>query len=319
MGPAFGGVQNDRVLGDAELVELVEHTADVTVMVDHCVVVVRLPLARLAAAFGLGPCRASRLAQAGAVDALAGDERRAPGRADLLDRAARRRAAPRAALAVILAPTDASLCGPAVHDQQVPPRIRFALDAESGFNDGAAVSLLLLFVAGATVTEGIRPASFWVTTALEKIGIGVLAGVLVGLLAGELARRARRAGSSTPTSEGLALAGVAVAGFVFTQELGGSGLVAASVAGLAAGQRLSGEAEPALGFAEAEGAVAATFVFFALGLVGVELLDEVTWSECAYAMLSLFVVRPLAVALALIGTRLRWPTVAFTGWFGPRA
>ena len=168
--------------------------------------------------------------------------------------------------------------------------------------------LLLLFVAGATVAEGIRPASFWATTALETIGLGVLAGIVVGLLAGELVRRARRSGSTTPTSEGLALAGVAVAVFVFTQELGGSGLVAAFVAGLAASTRLSGEDEPALGFAEEEGAVAATFVFFALGLVGVELLDQVTWRECAYAVLSLVLVRPLSVALALIGTRMRWPT-----------
>lgn len=91
---------------------------------------------------------------------------------------------------------------------------------------------------------------------------------------------------------------MAVVAFVFTQELDGSGLIAAFVAGLAASTRLSGEDEPALGFAEEEGAVAATFVFFALGLVGFELLDQVTWRECAFAVLSLTVVRPLAVALA---------------------
>lgn len=196
---------------------------------------------------------------------------------------------------MILAPTDVSLCAPAVQDQRVPARIRFALDAESGLNDGPAVPLLLLFV---TVAEGIRPASFWATTALRTIGIGVLAGIVVGLLAGELVRRARRSGSTAPTSEGLALAGMAVVAFVFTQELDGSGLIAAFVAGLAASTRLSGEDEPALGFAEEEGAVAATFVFFALGLVGFELLDQVTWRECAFAVLSLTVVRPLAVALA---------------------
>jgi NhaP-type Na+/H+ or K+/H+ antiporter len=36
------------------------------------------------------------------------------------------------------------------------------------------------------------------------------------------------------------------------------------------------------------------------------------------AILSLTVVRMLPVALALIGTHARWPTVAFLGWFGPR-
>lgn len=38
----------------------------------------------------------------------------------------------------------------------------------------------------------------------------------------------------------------------------------------------------------------------------------------AYALLRLTLVRMLAVAIALIGSGLRAPTVAFIGWFGPR-
>ena len=41
--PVVGRVDDDRVLGDAELVELVEHLPDVLVVVDHRVVVGRLP------------------------------------------------------------------------------------------------------------------------------------------------------------------------------------------------------------------------------------------------------------------------------------
>ena len=37
-----------------------------------------------------------------------------------------------------------------------------------------------------------------------------------------------------------------------------------------------------------------------------------------YALLSLTVVRVLPVALAMLGTGARPPTVAFLGWFGPR-
>lgn len=196
---------------------------------------------------------------------------------------------------MILAPTDVSLCAPAVQDQRVPARIRFALDAESGLNDGPAVPLLLLFV---TVAEGIRPASFWATTALRTIGIGVLAGIVVGLLAGEL----RTTGPPVRLDR-------ADVGGPRARRHGGGGIRVHAGAGRqrahrcvrrrpGASTRLSGEDEPALGFAEEEGAVAATFVFFALGLVGFELLDQVTWRECAFAVLSLTVVRPLAVALA---------------------
>ena len=112
-----------------------------------------------------------------------------------------------AVLAAILSPTDVTLCAAAVRDERVPQRIRQALIVESGLNDGPAVTLLLLFVAGATVTEGLKPGSFWVTTVLEKVGVGVLVGVVVGLLAGELARCSRRAGWSTPASERLAMVG----------------------------------------------------------------------------------------------------------------
>jgi sodium/hydrogen antiporter len=223
-----------------------------------------------------------------------------------------------AALAAILAPTDAALGAVVVEDERVPRTIRQALNVEAGLNDGLAVPFLLLFIAGATVTEGLKPASFWATTLLEKVGIGVLAGVLVGALAGELARRARHAGWSSVLSEQLAMAGVAVALFVFTEELGGSGLIATFVGGLVAGSRLGSERRPALGFADAEGAAIGAFVFFALGLAAVELFDKLTWQVCVYAVLSLTLVRMLSVAIALLGTRLRAPTVLFIGWFGPR-
>ena len=100
---------------------------------------------------------------------------------------------------------------------------------------------------------------------------------VVGALAGELARRARAASWSSAASEQLAMAGVAIALFVFTEELGGSGFIAAFVGGLAAGSRLRSERAPALGFTDEEGAVVGAFVFFALGLFAVELFDQLTW------------------------------------------
>lgn len=223
-----------------------------------------------------------------------------------------------AALAAILAPTDAALGAAVVEDERVPGPVRQALSVEAGLNDGLAVPFLLLFVAGATVSEGFEPGSYWASTALEKIGIGLLAGLAVGLLAAELARRGRRAGWASGVSEQLAMAAVAVALFVFTEELGGSGFIAAYVGGLAAGSRLGADSGPAVGFVDEEGTVVGAYVFFALGLVGLELLDAVNFAIVAYALLSLTVIRMLPVALALIGSGLRARTVAFIGWFGPR-
>ncbi len=221
-------------------------------------------------------------------------------------------------LAAILAPTDAALGSAVVEDRRVPSQIRRSLNVEAGLNDGLAVPFVLLCIAGATVVEGFEPGSFWATTLVEKIGIGVLAGIAVGIVAGELARRGRRDGWASGTSEQLAMAGVAVALFVFTEELGGSGFIAAFVGGLTAGSRLRAERRPAVAFIDEEGAVVSAFVFFALGMSAVALFGGLTWEIVAYALLSLTVIRMVPVALALIGTGLRARTVAFVGWFGPR-
>ena len=62
---------------------------------------------------------------------------------------------------------------------------------------------------------------------------------------------------------------------------------------------------------------AVTFLMFGAVILG-PLLDDLGWEALLYAVLSLTVVRMLPVALAMLGTRARPPTLAFLGWFGPR-
>ena len=47
-------------------------------------------------------------------------------------------------------------------------------------------------------------------------------------------------------------------------------------------------------------------------------LEHVSWQIALYAVLSLTVVRMLPVAIAMLGSGAKWPTVGFLGWFGPR-
>ena len=62
---------------------------------------------------------------------------------------------------------------------------------------------------------------------------------------------------------------------------------------------------------------AATFVVF--GAVLLEpALSSVTWAIAGYAVLSLTIVRMAPVAIAMVGTHARLPTLGFLGWFGPR-
>ena len=66
-----------------------------------------------------------------------------------------------------------------------------------------------------------------------------------------------------------------------------------------------------------DGFSAATFLVFGAAIVPV-MLDRMGWGPLLFAVLALTVVRLVPVALALLGTRARAPTVAFVGWFGPR-
>ena len=60
-----------------------------------------------------------------------------------------------------------------------------------------------------------------------------------------------------------------------------------------------------------------TFVFFGAILLG-PALGELSWELALYAGASLTVVRMLPVAIAMLGSHARAPTLGFLGWFGPR-
>ena len=101
--------------------------------------------------------------------------------------------------------------------------------------------------------------------------------------------------------------------------LGGSGFIAAFVAGVVFGAVAGGRAEATTFLAEESGELlnAVTFLLFGAVLLGPALGDP-DWRVIGYAVLSLTVVRLLPVALAMVGTGMRRVTVGFLGWFGPR-
>jgi len=74
-----------------------------------------------------------------------------------------------------------------------------------------------------------------------------------------------------------------------------------------------------MGFTEEVGSLldSVTFLVFGAVLLG-PALEHVSWQIALYALSSLSVVRMLPVAISLLGSRARAPTVAFIGWFGPR-
>ena len=224
-----------------------------------------------------------------------------------------------ALIAAILAPTDAALGQAVVTDSAVPARIRRSLNVESGLNDGIALPAVTLFVALAADDGQFTSAGSWLAFAAEQIGYGLLVGIGVGCGAGVLIRTASAHGWMEGIARQLAVLGVASLAFVVSTEIGGNGFIATFVAGLALGSTAAAACRHIEEFTEDLAQLLATISVIVFGaIVFGPALPELDWRVALYAVGSLVVVRPLAIALSLVGSGLRRETVGFLGWFGPR-
>jgi NhaP-type Na+/H+ or K+/H+ antiporter len=221
-----------------------------------------------------------------------------------------------AIVAAVLAPTDAALGQAVFSSPAVPVRIRQGLEVESGLNDGGSVPFLMLFIALAAAEEGLDGG--WLRFTAEQIGYGTLVGMALGALGGWALQRAAKRGWATRTYERLGLAAVAIIAFAAADGIGGNGFIAAFVAGGAAGITAGPLREHMIDFAEEEGELLKAAVLFVFGVFASAALADVTWAMVAYAVLSLTLIRMLAIAIATAGQGLRAGEIAFIGWFGPR-
>ena len=222
-----------------------------------------------------------------------------------------------ALLAAVLVPTDAALGQSVVSSPLVPARIRQALNIESGLNDGIALPVVLLFACLAGAAGAAE--QDWLLFGAKQILLGPLAGIAVGGVGAWLIDRAAKAGWIGESFEGPAILGVALLAFSGAENIGGNGFIAAFVAGLVFGNRVRGRCAFVFAFAEAEGQFLTLLTFMVFGAAMLpEALGHLQLGVILYAVLSLAAIRPVAVAISLIGAGVRAPSIAFLGWFGPR-
>jgi NhaP-type Na+/H+ or K+/H+ antiporter len=222
-------------------------------------------------------------------------------------------------LAIVLAPTDAALGQAVVTHPRIPTRIRQGLNVESGLNDGICVPLLFAAVAVADVESEISGGRSAATLLLEEIGYGVIGGVVGGLAAAAIVIHAGRRGLIDAAWR--PVIPIAAAGLAYGTAIAlhGSGFIAAFVAGMTFRMALKRDPGDINDLSEHLGNVlnGVTFVLFGAILLG-PALGELSWNLILYAVLSLTAVRILPVAIAMLGSGARAPTIAFLGWFGPR-
>ncbi|MEM7428229.1 MAG: cation:proton antiporter [Pseudomonadota bacterium] len=221
-------------------------------------------------------------------------------------------------LAAILAPTDAALGQAVVTNPLVPERVRRALTVESGLNDGLALPLVLLFASLSAEVMG-QDGTNWVLFGAKQLLLGPAAGVFFGVLGGCALLAAKKRELTAEAFEGVGAIALAGLSYLAATEIGGNGFISAFVAGLAFGHVVKGQCKFVYEFTESEGLLLTWGAFFLLGLALVpEALQHLDGGALAVILISLFVVRPLAIWVSLSGTDASPVTRLFFGWFGPR-
>lgn len=222
-------------------------------------------------------------------------------------------------IGVILAPTDAALAEPVLESERLPIRIRQTLNIESGLNDGLALPALFIAVGVEAQAVGTGAASA-IGIFAEQVGFGVVGGLLFGYVGALVIGRGTLHGWMSPLHQKIAAVALALLAFAAVQSFEGSGFVATFVTGAVLAARVRPRCEYLYEFARTEGRtlVLVAFVIIGAGPVRGILQAGVDPAVWALVLISLLVIRPLAIGLSLIGQKLMLSTKVFLGWFGPR-
>lgn len=225
-----------------------------------------------------------------------------------------------AILATILAPTDAALGEAVVTNPSVPPKIREALNVESGLNDGISVPVFLLLLAlfkAGSITE--ISAEFAIGLFLKEIGFGILVGALIMIFAVKLLKYAGERDWISEAWKPTIIVAIAFAIFSLAQLIGGSGFIACFTAGFIFGTLTKKYKTTLLIHAEGLGNTLTFIVWIIFGsyVISTYYVDF-TWQILIYSLLSLTVVRIVPVLLVLTKTGGSLKEKLFIGWFGPR-
>ena len=223
-------------------------------------------------------------------------------------------------LGALLSPTDPVLTSSIVTNARVPRLIRHSLNLESGLNDGLALPAVLALLAALSASSG----SFvWWRFVIQDLGLGLLYGLACGWVASLLMPRAARGSleHSIPAHQkSLFALGVAFATYgltVLSPE--GNGFIAVFVAAIVLGIR---RPDLRLHFerrADELVEIVKLGIFFVFGsLLTLHGLTREGWPSLAFVAVVFLLARPLAVWVALLGTRTDRATRLFMGWFGPK-
>ena len=214
-------------------------------------------------------------------------------------------------LGAVLSPTDPVFAAAIVGREEVPARLRQLLNVESGLNDGLALPLVVILLAVAG--EG----DFHLASVAGEVMLGVVIGVLVPWTAIRLERTSFFSAHTTYAPLNAFAIGLLV--FALASITHANVFLAAFAAGITVATVGPEVREAFHRFGELLAELlklAALLVFGAL--MSPQFLMEIPWTGYAFAVLALLAVRPIAIGIALLGSRLGWREWVTAAWFGPK-
>lgn len=230
-------------------------------------------------------------------------------------------------LGASLAPTDPVLAS----DVQVGPpatgeedEVRFTLTAEAGLNDALAfpfVHLAIALTGAASLWDREVWTHFALMDVLWRLAAGIGVGWLVGRVLGFLAFRLPNRSALSRTGDGLVALGLAFVAYGATELAHGYGFAAAFVAAVTFRNVERGHDyhERLHDFAEQIERLLLMLILVLFGgaLAG-GLLAPLTWAGAAFAAVTLFLIRPAAAYVSLIGFKRPFHEKAIISFFGIR-
>ena len=224
-----------------------------------------------------------------------------------------------AVIAAIVMPVDLAPAIAFVRDRRIPERLRQALNAESGLNDGIIAPVFLFCLAAATVAgdDALAEAAI---DAVPALAVALVVGAGVGIAAARILHRSLSAGWTQPSALRLGVLTLPLLAYAVAVLAGGNGFVAAFVAGVFFEPEARRLPHDALHLVEDVGGLLSLAMWFIFGTIVNETLAGgfITWQIAVYVVLALTVARMLPVAVSLVGTDVSARDRLFLGWVGPR-
>jgi len=214
-------------------------------------------------------------------------------------------------VAAVLAPTDPVFASAIVGREEIPGRLRHLLSVESGVNDGIALPVVLLLLAAIGGPE-VEPLDL-----IVELGTGVVIGIVVP--AAVIALTRIRFFSATPLYAALTPIAIAIIVYGLSATLDANLYLAAFSAGVTIASLAPQLRDSFSEFGESVAEIVKLLAIFVFGaLVAPDVLADVPLGGYLFAVLLLVVARPVAVEMALLGSKLSWQERLTAGWFGPK-